>query len=557
MNESLPKPTERLKLGYENTPKPERSESKEAPVVKFSGELLKIFSGIPSSIPRGAFSALATIESGGKIEGYLSHKLDKILAEQFTNYRYIVKEINDTLSITTKDPREKYEGNIDAIIEQTKADLESFKQTVDEVKEKLEQRVEIEKISQQGQDRAKQLLSDYAQVYVELLKELELKKRGLKLHGDSEVSGRDVVTSGDMVKANVQLEIKPLPGGGMVMMRGYNHDEDWQENFGDNRKQDFGLNDIYYSDIRYIAIEGSPIKPFGMSIGLRWKDNKYKKYDELMRQLVKAGFSGEFLELDGRYLVENSLDRKDLTKNEAEILFNYLKKINPKQAESINSWQQYRELFHHQRTQGKLEGFVYTGPSLIKNMQKEGSVIIKDGTLSSNNPTLNEDLTYSSSLTGFELGQLAFSDALSVIKIFLINKAMLDGNLEQGLLVDFQGAAHLHYKSLFFDNPQYAMEVVLTNVHEILPSLPGIESTEDVLKKLQNMDEKTWMQIFEFIGKIPLTKVEESTDERDSTEVGEKQREMSKPRYYSVIENLGKEDQKKLNDVIKELVLVT
>ncbi|NTW14416.1 MAG: hypothetical protein HGA31_05315, partial [Candidatus Moranbacteria bacterium] len=72
--------------------------------------------------------------------------------------------------------------------------------------------------------------------------------------------------------------------------------------------------------------------------------------------------------------------------------------------------------------------------------------------------------------TGYELGQLIFSDAVSAIRLHLIAKLMADGKLRKGPIVDFQGSDHLSGKQFFLRYPEYAMEVALRTLPEILVS---------------------------------------------------------------------------------------
>ena len=134
-----------------------------------------------------------------------------------------------------------------------------------------------------------------------------------------------------------------------------------------------------------------------------------------------------------------------------------------------------------------------------------------------------------------------------------MNEAMNRGEIEPGILVDFQGSGHLSCKSFFFDNPAYAMEVVLANVHEILASHPEVEDTDDVLEKLANMDSKTWQWVFEFIGKIPFAKVAEPTKTHNSVERGENQRPISEPKFYSAIKHMNAEQEAKMKKAIELL----
>jgi len=179
---------------------------------------------------------------------------------------------------------------------------------------------------------------------------------------------------------------------------------------------------------------------------------------------------------------------------------------------------------------------------------------IHDGTYYHNKASVNNDLTTSSMPTGYELGQMAFSDALSVIKILIMNEAINNGDIAPGILVDIQGASHLSSKSFFFDNPAYAMEVVLANVHEILASHWEVKNTDDILEKLANMDRKTWQWVFNFIGTISPTTVAKPTLVRRSVEKGFFQRQMVNQSPYRATEHFSEEQKAKME---KALAILT
>jgi hypothetical protein len=91
-------------------------------------------------MPEGAFSGLATYIDESRKEKRISPKLDELMAEMFTNYRRVIKEYNKIGPISTINPQEKYEGEIDAVIEKTQQDFEKYKEEVDAIKEKLRNR---------------------------------------------------------------------------------------------------------------------------------------------------------------------------------------------------------------------------------------------------------------------------------------------------------------------------------------------------------------------------------------------------------------------------------
>ncbi len=503
-------------------------------------------------IPTGAFSGLGTYdkkdEEGRVLTGRISPEFDKLIAETFTNYRYIVRRLNDIGPITTKDPREKYElegWNMDELLDRTKKDLGNFREIVGRQIKELERKKEEGKISEDVFEKSMKLLSNGIEVYNILIGEIGLKKRGFKFVG----LGGSEIDFVSMVTSNYLLEIKYLPGGNIIILRGYMHHSAWQRNFGDSRYKDYGLSNIY-KKVDYVAIESSVNMRLGEGLKNMWKNVSNKHYGILMRELVENGFGGKFLEVDSRFqgvLDEFTFDKKILTNKEAEILFSYIQRYNPELAKEIKTTERFIEFFHKQR-------FADFKESLAERVHTDGLSFITDGTYYHSIPSVKENLKTSSIPTGFELGTFSFSDALSVIKILLMNKAINDSGADPVLIAEFQGAKHLSNKSFFFDNPQYAMEVVLTNIHEIIPHLPNIQNREDILEKLQNMDTEAWKLVFVFIGLIPRTKVAESTDKRNKVEPGEKQRQMSEPTFYSAVAHLTDKEQKELDKIIAQLV---
>jgi len=537
MHETPPQPRKPL----EENPMMDIERGKENPLTEAGGLLVEAF-----DIPSGAFSGIATYRDAEGNEHRIAPEVDKAMAEHFTNVRYIVKELNGIGPITTKDPRERYTiemGKIDAVIEQSTKDLDAFRETVEHARETIE----TQNLPPEATQRADRLFAEVLQIYEILRDELALKKRGFELLG----SGEMTPLLENKLQMNAPLEVRYLPGGNVVILRGYAHNPTWQKNFGDDRNYDTGLATIY-SDVDYIAIEGFFDFPYGTSLSYRWSRSNKKNYDRLMKELVKNGFDGTFVELDARYCgrsLEKTFDQKDLTREEAKKLFAFQKKHNPDLTDKIGTVDRFMAFYHKQRSAGFPD-------SWIEREEMDGHAFINNGTYYGNSASVNNDLTTSSMPTGFELGQIAFSDALSVIKILIMNEAINNGDIAPGILVDVQGAAHLSCKSFFFENPAYAMEVVLANVHEILASHPEIENTDDILEKLAHMDKKTWKWVFDFIGTIPFANVAEPTETQKSVECGEQQRPMINQTPHKATEHFSKKQQAKMEKALAVLTRV-
>jgi len=498
-------------------------------------------------IPTGAFSGVATYFEDGK-EKRISPKLDKLMAEMVTNQRFIVKDINEVGPVSTKDPREKYEGEIDAVLDQLRKDFKEYKEKVEQINTDLEH----EELSSGMRERANQLLRDALEVYSILEGELELKKRGFENIG----VGEDISLANNKI-ANKNIEIKYLSGGHIVILRGYVHHRTFQEEFGGSGKN-FGLAQIYKNG-KYIAIEGLVTLRYGISLGNHWIKRDNNGYGDLMRALVEQGCAGNFLELDSRYwnLDGNAtFNTIDLDNRQAQVLFNFVKRINPKLAGDngrIKTVEEFKKYFHTQRD-------FYGEDNLYLREAEHNIDFIRDGTYYHQTASIDAEGKTKSYPTGFELGQFAFTDALSVIKMLILGRAMHKGEIEPGILVDFQGAKHLSYKSYFFDNPQYAMTVVLTNIWEILASHPNIRNREHILEQLGNLNENTWKWVLDFIVKVPLTSVALSKRWKKNTDpspILRQQRLISDPKPYSPFTNFSTQQRATHDDIIRQLTKLT
>lgn len=501
-------------------------------------------------IPSGAFSGIMTYrDEGGQLRVWdhrspveitnengepkiIEASIGAVMAEMFSNQRYVVKYINDVGPITTKDPREKCEGQIDAVIAQTKKDLEKYRQIIDVHLNEARRRINVPQ-------EVRRKLQDTLSVYDILIKELELKKRGYELSRAYPADPR---------KHNLQLEIKYLSGGNILILRGYIHDKDWQRNFGGNVGKASGLAQIY-SSVRHIVVEGFVNNELGQSLSERWKLND-GDYDTLMRELARSGFLGDFMEIDSRFvgrMKEKYFDSLPSIEQNFTKLFNFMCASDPEMFGQIDI-EKFREYFEVQKL---------FGPSSITSREQPlGLDTFEGGTYHNNFPSVDKNLDTRTYPTGFEMGQMAFVDALSVIKLLLLNGEMEAGRVDGGIVVDIQGAKHISLKSFFLDNPAYAMRVVLRNVHEILTSHPDVTSIDDVLNKLSHMDEDTWRWVFDFIGEIPVARVDKPELLRRRVDRRPRflQRKIHKQPSINPVKQMNNTQKKALDEVIHSLL---
>ncbi len=336
------------------------------------------------------------------------------------------------------------------------------------------------------------------------------------------------------VEENVEVHFHYLPGGNPLFLRGYIHDGYiWEETY---RKK---LSDIYrYAD--YISIEGYQEFSLGESIPKHWEAEKSKPYAELMRSLVRHGFNGYFIETDGRnkkyfnpFLSTNSILLSDKFYSD---YFGYLKRENRDFLEGINSLREFKELFFRAEEEKKERAQV-NGKALFFR-RKRGKPLFR-----------------SSLFRGASFGTYAFSDALSAIKFFTLSELMNRGEIEKGIMVDFQGASHTIQKSFFLKYPMHAMEVVLrllplvfaqTGSYFSASRWNGLrldrefrENEERASTLLRNPN---WVQFISELGRIPVFKTEKRKLKR-LTKPGPFQMKMKKVGEYNLFTSLVRENE--------------
>lgn len=304
-----------------------------------------------------------------------------------------------------------------------------------------------------------------------------------------------------------------LPGGIDLFMKGYRHHPQWQKLHG------FFLKEINKL-AKVICLEGFIDCPFGESLRKYWNDpfSQEGVYDKLMKDAVRAGFKGLFTEIDARDTSSITMDHKWISKSYRfsifpslsfsfyKYYFEYLQRENPKLTKDIG-------------TPGNLEEILKAHSTSEEGIEKRTKIIFKRGKIYSFYPYLTKEGKISFEPTYFELGQHLFSDALAVIKLHLIAKLMADGYIEKGPIIEYEGVNHLSNKRFFIEYPQYAMEVVLRTINELMAG--KVKTFPEIYEVFTNPD---WSEIVREITRLCFKKPE--SHPLKSIEIGPNQRKL-------------------------------
>jgi hypothetical protein len=136
-------------------------------------------------------------------------------------------------------------------------------------------------------------------------------------------------------------------------------------------------------------------------------------------------------------------------------------------------------------------------------------------------PSVSDTGDVSLAMTGNELGRMMFTDALAAIKIHLLGRMMNDGHIPKGPIVDYEGSKHLPSKSFFLQYPEYAMEVVLRTLPELLASrgvklATNTQSVEEYTESI--LAHPDWATIIHEIFTIPLKQAPGASTGRSDAE---------------------------------------
>ena len=319
----------------------------------------------------------------------------------------------------------------------------------------------------------------------------------------------------NIYEADALIHYFRLPGGIDLFLRGYCHFENWQKNHGEYFKK-------ANKHAKVIAIEGFSNTPFGNSLELRWSSPEFQKghYDVLMKDAVESGFNGLFTEVDARdtsrikmdyIIIDNIMDIiwtlfPDLPDDFFKNYFEFLKREHPLLASKIGSPKNLKKVLKIQST---------THEGMLVRYKK----VYKYGKQYFGYPYLTKRGRVSFEPTFLELGQCLFSDALSAIKLHLIAKLMADGYIEKGPIIDYKGALHLSSKSFFIKYPQYAMEVVLRTINELMAG--RVESLPEIYEVFRNPN---WPEVIKEIARLVFKTPE--PDASKPTAIGPNQRKL-------------------------------
>jgi hypothetical protein len=324
-----------------------------------------------------------------------------------------------------------------------------------------------------------------------------------------------------------------LPGGIDLFLRAYIHNGKWQKNYGEFLKE-------ANKHAKIICIEGFVDLPFASSLDLLWSEWE-RDYGVLMREAVSAGFDGLFTEVDAR---DNSRVEMDNVRFEffpqlpatfLDKYFDFLQKEHPTLTKIIGSPKNLKEYLIAQSATKK------------SGVRSEGEKIYSQGKLYINHLHLSKEYETSLEPTFLELGQYFFTDALAAIKLHLIAKLMSDGYLKKGPIIDYEGARHLSSKSFFLRYPQYAMEVVLRTINELM--VGSVNNLSEIYKVFENPN---WSEIVKEISRLTFKGVED--DASKSSIVGSKQRKLiEKPIDFLETYNINSRKVVPTDEEIKEI----
>ncbi|HWQ60610.1 MAG TPA: hypothetical protein VN420_05715 [Candidatus Fimivivens sp.] len=213
-----------------------------------------------------------------------------------------------------------------------------------------------------------------------------------------------------------------------------------------------------------VALEGRTELPYGASIRKIanqeiGQDDRFGGYEQYVVDALDKGQEILFAEVDPRDESKVTFDSAaafdTLPDGFFDAYYGYLSAQDPGLADRIGGIAEFKKLLRGQ-TGSNLEGIRET----VDGRKYYAHAFVDRG----------KHGDKSTVPTGYELGQLIFSDAVSAIRLHLIAKLMSDGKIRKGPIVDFQGSDHLSGKQFFLRYPEYAMEVALRSLPEILAS---------------------------------------------------------------------------------------
>jgi hypothetical protein len=311
-----------------------------------------------------------------------------------------------------------------------------------------------------------------------------------------------------------------LPGGIPYVSVGVQHTKNWMNHYSRFMKE-------IGKEAEIISIEGYADEPLGGSLKLFWNGKGQDNgFGGMMRNIVREGYGGYFAEIDGRddsriaidsrFTVFQNLRFSDLADSFYRKYLEYLKKENPKYGENIGTPERLKSFLKKQ----SVAGVAY---------KKGRNYTVREKKEYPQRFSFTDTEEKSAELTGNELGELIFADALASIKLHLLGKMMNDGILPKGAIVDYEGTLHLSSKSFFVENPEYAMEIVLRTLPNLLAGTAddlffNYLTASDFAERV--FDHTDWERAIREIFRIPLKKIADPKSGADGVENDENQRPM-------------------------------
>lgn len=309
----------------------------------------------------------------------------------------------------------------------------------------------------------------------------------------------------EKIEADCPVYYFRLPGGVDVFLRGYIHDSRWQKNHG-----------LFLAEANknaeVICVESYADLAYGKSLEWRWWASDDHPYSALMHDAVGAGFRGVFAEVDsrdrskvfvGKLLAEDIFPRKFYVE-----YLNFLKRECPALAQLISSPQNLEKMLKSQAY--SLEGLLKKSKEVFYRGRRYSILDMRE---SEEEPI--------SVVTFRELGERFFGDALVAIKLHLIANLMNAGYLQKGPIINYMGANHIPTIAFFLRYPQYAIEVILRAIPEVVAGdieIPDELITDQLAANRFAADQirsalqcPNWPQIIEKIGLLAFGEIQNNT----------------------------------------------
>ena len=286
-----------------------------------------------------------------------------------------------------------------------------------------------------------------------------------------------------------------LPGGVDLLCVAYRHESTYQNEHEQYLER-------LSSRAAVVAIEGGTNLPYGESLESYWMLPELNKaYGPFMNRAYSAGFRGLFAEVDARdgsrIDFESLYPKSDFNRFfPRTFLKQYRKYLQKEHPELSKTFDSEDDLLM----------------ALKKMISREQHVTVLDSEKKrgyAHRLGIAEDGTYEPDFNGLEISQLYFSDALSAIKLHLIGRLMADGKIEKGPILDIQGLGHLTAKSFFIRYPEYAMEIVLRNLPELM-AYRATFKTASIWKELKYPD---WPKVVRQIAKLGFARTTDKSGE--------------------------------------------